>query len=274
MRLQRLTGLEREKLLEEYRALQEEIGRLQAILGDETLALERDQSRTSRCREKVRQRAPHPDQRPVRQHRQRGFDRRRAHGGDADAGRLHQAHAALELPRPVTRRARREGAKAKRGRHQLAAVLVGSTHDYLLFFTDRGRVYREKIYDLPEAERAARGNHIRNILPLETDEQVQTVIALKDLDIDGYFVFATRQGIIKRTAIRDYSNINAAGLIAINLVDKDELVAVRTTDGNADIVLATRNGQAIRFEESQARDTGRAHPGRHRRGGCARTTWW
>jgi DNA gyrase subunit A len=138
---------------------------------------------------------------------------------------------------------------------------VGSTHDYLLFFTDRGRVYREKIYDLPEAERAARGGHIRNLLPLAEGENVQTVLSLKDLDQDGHFVFATKGGLVKRTRIREYGNINAAGLVAINLLDGDELVAVRITDGNADVVLGTRDGQAIRFAEEDARETGRATQG-------------
>ena len=98
-------------------------------------------------------------------------------------------------------------------------------------------------------------------MPLEEDEQVQGVITLKDFDVDGYFVFATRQGVIKRTAVREYANINVAGLIAINLVEGDELVSVKITDGNNDIVLATHDGQAIRFQEEQARDTGRATQG-------------
>ena len=260
MRLQRLTGLEREKLLEEYRALQEEIGRLQAILGDETLLWKEIKAELRDVDKKF------------------GDERRTQISDLSDSiGKedlIAEEHMVVTLTRggytkrtPLSNyRAQSRGGRGAKAQKQKeddinSLLLVGSTHDYLLFFTDRGRVYREKIYDLPEAERAARGSHIRNILPLETDEQVQTVIALKDLDIDGYFVFATRQGIIKRTAIRDYSNINAAGLIAINLVEADELVAVRTTDGNADIVLATRNGQAIRFEESQARDTGRATQG-------------
>src|SRR5690606_8414501 len=141
-------------------------------------------------------------------------------------------------------------------------LLVGSTHDYLLFFTDRGRVYREKIYDLQEVERNARGQHIRNVLPhMAEDENVQTVLSVNSLDRDGYFVFATRNGLIKRTLIRDYVNITIAGLVAINLVDGDELVAVRITDGSADVVLGTRKGQAIRFQEDGARDTGRATQG-------------
>jgi len=141
-------------------------------------------------------------------------------------------------------------------------LLVGSSHDFLLFFTNRGRVYREKIYDLPEFDRNARGGHIRNVLPqLVDDEFVQTVLAIKSFDLGGYFVFATKGGLVKRTAIAEYGNINNAGLVAINLVDGDELVAVRVTDGTADVVLGTRGGQAIRFEEKGARETGRATQG-------------
>jgi len=142
-----------------------------------------------------------------------------------------------------------------------AHLIVANTHDYLLFFTDQGRVYREKVYDLPEADRAARGNHIRNLLPIAEEESMQTVLAIRSFDQDGYFVFATRQGIIKKTAIREYGNINASGLIALNLVEEDELVSVRITTGSADIVLATRSGQAIRFTEDEVRDTGRATQG-------------
>src|SRR5690606_12495772 len=142
-------------------------------------------------------------------------------------------------------------------------LLLGSTHDYLLFFSDKGRVYRQKIYELPDFERSARGGHMRNVLPhMTSDESIQTVLAINSFDMDGYFVFATRNGLIKRTAIRDYGNINNSGLVALNLVDDDELVAVRITDGNADIVLASSGGQAIRFREADVRDTGRATQGR------------
>src|SRR5690606_41877667 len=141
-------------------------------------------------------------------------------------------------------------------------LLVGSSHDFLLFFTNRGRVYREKIYELPEFDRNARGGHIRNVLPQTVDdESVQTILAVKGFDTEGYFVFATRAGLTQRTAIREYGNISNAGLVAINLVDGDELVAVRVTDGTADIVLGTRHGQAIRFDEQGAREIGRATQG-------------
>ena len=260
MRLQRLTGLERDKLQAEYRELQEEIGRLQAILGDETRLWQVIKSE-------------------LREVKKRFGDARRTqiidHEGDISKEDLiAEENMVVTLTRgmyikrtPLTSyRAQARGGRGVSAQKQKeddinSLLIVGNTHDYLLFFTDRGRVYREKIYDLPEAERAARGNHLRNILPLEEDEQVETVLSIKDFDIDGSFVFATRQGIIKKTAIREYGNINASGLIALNLMDDDALVAVRHTGGDADIVLATRNGQAIRFHEDEVRDTGRATQG-------------
>jgi DNA gyrase subunit A len=260
MRLQRLTGLEREKLQEEYRELQEEIGRLQAILGDEQELWKvikgelrdirkqfGDERRTQivELSDEIGKEDLIAEENMVVTLTRGGYIKR----------------TALSAYRAQARGGRGATAQKAKDDDINSLLLVGSTHDYLLFFTDRGRVYREKIYDLPEADRAARGSHVRNLLPFENDESVQTVLSLRDMDVDGYFIFATRRGLIKRTAIRDYANINSAGLIAINLLDGDELVAVRITDGNADIVLATREGQAIRFEEGQVRDTGRATQG-------------
>ena len=260
MRLQRLTGLEREKLLAEYRELQEEIARLEAILGDEVLLWKEIKGELREVKAKY------------------GDERRTQISDLSDDISKEDLIAEETMVVTLTRggyikrtplsnyRAQSRGGRGAKAQKQKeddinSLLLVGSTHDFLLFFTNRGRVYREKIYDLPEAERAARGSHIRNILPLEEDEQVQTVITLKDFDIDGYFVFATRQGVIKRTSVREYANINVSGLIAINLIEGDELVSVKITDGDNDIVLATHDGQAIRFQEEQARDTGRATQG-------------
>jgi DNA gyrase subunit A len=260
MRLQRLTGLEREKLLEEYREVQEEIGRLTAILGDKDLLWKEikqelkdikkeygDERRTqiTDLRDDISKEDLIAEENMVVTLTRGGYIKR----------------TALTSYRSQSRGGRGSTAQKQKEDDINSLLLVGSTHDFLLFFTDRGKVYREKIYDLPEADRAARGSHMRNILPLDENETVETVLSLNDFDVDGYFVFATKQGIIKRTAIREYGNINASGLIAINLIEGDELMTVKITDGKADIVLATNNGQAIRFEEDQVRDTGRATQG-------------
>jgi DNA gyrase subunit A len=260
MRLQRLTGLERDRIQEEYRNLLEEIARLELILAEEA-----ELWRVIRGE--------------LLDVKQRFGDVRRTAIADlsddiSKEDLIAEENVVVTLTRggyikrtPITSyRAQARGGRgvaAQRAKEDdvNSLLLVGSTHEYLLFFTDQGRVYREKIYDLPEAERGARGNHIRNLLPLAEGEVVQTVLALKAFDIPGTFVFATRQGLVKRTAIREYGNINSSGLIAINLVEGDELVAVRITDGHADIVLGTRGGQAIRFAEDDVRDTGRATQG-------------
>ena len=260
MRLQRLTGLEREKLLEEYRGVMEEIARLEAILGDKELLKEVIKNELLEVKKKF-------------------GDERRTQIGDLSEDISKEDLIAEELMvvtmtqggyikrtsidayRSQSRGGRGVSAQKQKEDDINSLLLVGNTHNYLLFFTNRGRVYREKIYDLPEADRAARGNHIRNILPFEGDEEVQSVLTIKGFDRDGYFFFATRQGNVKRTAIRDYSNINSAGLIAINLIEGDELVSVKITDGNSDVVLATHEGKAIRFEEDQAREMGRATQG-------------
>ncbi len=261
MRLQRLTGLEREKINEEYRELQEEIARLELILGDETelwrvirVELEAEKKQFGDPRrtqivdltDDIDKEDLIAEETMVVTVTRQGYIKR----------------TALTSYRAQARGGR--GVTTQKGKEDdvNSMLLVGSTHDYLLFFSDKGRVYRQKIYELPEFERAARGGHIRNVLPhMTSDESIQTVLAINSFDMDGYFVFATRNGLIKRTAIRDYGNINNSGLVALNLVDDDELVAVRITDGNADIVLASSGGQAIRFRESDVRDTGRATQG-------------
>ncbi len=260
MRLQRLTGLEREKLQAEYQEVMEEIARLELILGE--------QAELWRVIEAE-----------LRDVKKRFGDERRTQIADlsddiSKEDLIAEESMVVTLTRggyikrtpAIAYRAQARGgrgatAQKTKDEDVNSLLLVGSTHDYLLFFTDRGRVYREKIYDLPEADRAARGSHVRNLLPLVGDESVQTVLSIQRLDQPGSFVFGTRKGVIKRTEIVEYANMNAAGLIALNLVEDDELVAVRITDGNADVVLATALGQAIRFAESDVRETGRATQG-------------
>jgi DNA gyrase subunit A len=137
-------------------------------------------------------------------------------------------------------------------------LFVCSTHDYLLFFTNRGKVYRSKVYELPEASRTAKGRALQNFLPLRDGERVQSVLATRDFSEGKYLVFATRKGQLKKTEFAAYNTpIKADGIIAIAIRDDDELVAVRRTSGDDDIIMVSRSGQAARFHESQARPMGR-----------------
>ena len=137
-------------------------------------------------------------------------------------------------------------------------LFVCSTHDYLLFFTNRGKVYREKVYELPEASRTAKGRALVNMLPLREGERVQAVQATRDFSEGKYLVFATKKGQIKKTEFMAYNTpIKADGIIAIKIRDDDELVEVRRTSGDDDIIMVSRSGQAARFNEDQVRPMGR-----------------
>ena len=261
MRLQRLTGLEVGKLRTEHAEVTELIARLKSILGDEKLL----------WREIKRE---------IRDVRDRFGDERRStitlleeDIGKEDliavedmvitmtrAGYLKRSN--LDAYREQKRGGRGASGGKLREEDVNTRVFVGSTHDFLLFFTDQGRVFHEKIYDLPEAGRDAKGTHIKNLLPgLREKENIASVLSLKSFEESGYFVFATRRGIIKKTLITDYGNISSAGLIAINLQDNDELIGVGIVCDGDHVVLATRDGQAMRFDNAEVRDTGRATQG-------------
>ncbi|MGN6170142.1 MAG: DNA gyrase subunit A [Solirubrobacteraceae bacterium] len=137
-------------------------------------------------------------------------------------------------------------------------LFVSSTHDYLLFFTNRGKVYRLKVYELPEGSRTARGRALVNLLPLREDERVQSVLSTRDFAEGRYLVFATRNGVVKKTEFGAYNTpIKADGIIAISIRDDDELIAVRRTGGHDDIIMVSRSGQAARFSEERVRPMGR-----------------
>jgi DNA gyrase subunit A len=141
-------------------------------------------------------------------------------------------------------------------------LLVASTHDYVLFFTTVGKVYRLKVHELPEAQRQARGRALVNLLPMREGEKVCTIIATRDFSEGEYLVQATRNGVVKKTRFREYDTpLRADGIIAINIREGDELVAARLTSGADDILLVSRQGQAVRFAESEARAMGRATSG-------------
>jgi DNA gyrase subunit A len=135
---------------------------------------------------------------------------------------------------------------------------VTSSHDYLLFFSNRGKVYRSKVYELPEASRTAKGRALVNVLPLREGERIQSVLSTRDFTEGEFLIFATRRGVVKKTKFQDYNTpIKADGIIAINIRDDDELVAVRRTSGDDDILMVSRKGQAVRFHEDGARSMGR-----------------
>src|SRR6059058_3493011 len=141
-------------------------------------------------------------------------------------------------------------------------LFVCSSHDYLLFFSNRGKIYRSKVYELPEAQRTAKGRFLGNVLPLRESERIQAVLSTRDFTEGKYLVFATKRGVVKKTEFLAYNTpIKAVGIIAINIADDDELVAVRRTSGDDEVIMVSRAGQAVRFEESKARAMGRATGG-------------
>ena len=144
-------------------------------------------------------------------------------------------------------------------------LFVASTHDYVLFLTTVGKVYRLKVHELPEAQRQARGRALVNLLPMREGEKVCTIIATRDFSEGEYLIQATRNGVVKKTRFREYDTpLRADGIIAINIREGDELVAARLTSGGDDILLVSRRGQAVRFDESEARPMGRATERRRR----------
>jgi DNA gyrase subunit A len=166
-----------------------------------------------------------------------------------------------------TYRAQRRGGKGLRGVRlkdddYIQHLFIASTHHYLLFFTNQGRVYRQKVHELPQGARDSRGRHIANVLALQPGEEVRAVFATRDYTEGRYLVLATRDGMVKKTEMRSYDTIlREAGLTAINLEDGDELVGVQLTDGDEDLLIVSARGQAARFHEGQARPMGRATRG-------------
>ena len=136
-------------------------------------------------------------------------------------------------------------------------LFICSTHDFIMFFTSCGRVYRLKCYEIAESSRTGKGTNIINLLPLEQGEKVTSTIKVSSVENEKYLCMVTKNGVIKRTALSAFKNIRKAGLIAVNLDENDELAWVRMTDGEDDLIIATRNGRAIRFNETEARGMGR-----------------
>ena len=261
LRLQRLTAMEADKIQAEYDDLIEMIKELRDLLGDEAkiYAVIRE--------ELLEVRESHADERRTKILDQEGdipledliADRQMVIS-------ITNSGYIKSLPLDTYRSQKRGGVGIKgmdtKEDDYIEHLFVTSTHDYLLFFTNRGKVYRQKVYELPEMARTAKGRALVNLLPLREGERVQAVIATRDFKEAKYLAFATRNGQVKKTEFLEYNTpIKADGIIAINIKDDDELVAVRTTTGNDDIIMVSKSGQAVRFKEEEARPMGRSTGG-------------
>jgi DNA gyrase subunit A len=256
MRLQRLTGLERGKILQEHRETVELIARLRAILADEAEIYKIVVAELKEIKEKF------------------GDERRTQIVARTEEISIEDlivdedmavtiSHDGYIKRNPVTLyRAQRRGGKGKIGATTkeedfVESLFIGSMHSYILFFTTVGKVYWIKVHELPQASRAARGRPIVNLLNLEAGEKVSAFLPVREFQEGRYVVFATKKGLIKKTELMAYANPRANGIRAIALEDRDEVIGVRLTDGQQEIILSTANGQSIRFPEEQVRSTAR-----------------
>ena len=260
MRLRALTGLEREKLEAEYAELMEKIRKLKAILADRNTLLRVIREEILAISEKY------------------GDDRRTAIGFDAYDISMEDMIPRENTVITMTKlgyikrmtvdnfRSQNRGGRGIKGMQTLdddyiEELMMTTTHHYVMFFTNTGRVYRLKAYEIPEAGRTARGTAIINLLQLMPGERITAVIPIRKFEEGQYLMMATRKGLVKKTPIQDYANVRKVGLAAISLRDDDELIEVKATDNTKDIILVTKYGQCIRFNETDVRSTGRVSMG-------------
>jgi len=256
MRLQRLTGLEREKIENEYNELVETIKHLKEILENKDMLLKIIKEELIEIRDKY------------------GDQRRTEIQISNDDINIEDLIEEQEVIITLTHTgyvkrisadtysSQRRGGKgiqamATKEDDFVEHIFITSTHNHILFFTNKGKVYKLKGYEIPEAGRTAKGTNLVNLIPLQGDEQIQAVISFKEVDKEKYFIMATKEGLIKKTKISQYASIRKNGLNAINLKDSDELIGVKMTTGKSEILIFTKNGYAIRFSEDDVRSTGR-----------------
>jgi DNA gyrase subunit A len=257
LRLSQLTALEADSIKTEHADKVERIGELRAILGDEA----RVYSIITEELEEIADRF--------------GDERRTVIADSEDEIGIEDLIPEQQMVITITKsgyikslplttyRAQQRGGRGVTGMDMkdgdfIEHLFVTSSHDYLLFFSNRGKVYRSKVYELPEASRTAKGRALVNILPLREGERIQSVLSTRDFSEGRYVIFATKRGVVKKTELLAYNTpIKADGIIAINIRDDDELVSVRRTSGDDDILMVSRKGQAVRFNESDVRSMGR-----------------
>jgi DNA gyrase subunit A len=257
LRLIQLVGLELENLVDQIKAIAEEIDGYLRILGDETVLMDIIREDIFELKEKY------------------GDARRTEITGDVSAFNMESliaqedvvvtvSHEGYIKRLPVgTYRAQTRGGRGIKGTESkegdfVEHLFVANTHDFLLFFTNQGRVYERRVYDVPEGSRTSQGRSVANLLEFQPGEKIANVLAVKDFNKgEQFLLFATRKGVVKKTALAAYGNINRRGIIAIGLEEGDELIGVEITDGKDQILLGTRHGMAIRFNETDARPMGR-----------------
>ncbi|MBF0328920.1 MAG: DNA gyrase subunit A [Nitrospirae bacterium] len=259
MRLQRLTGLEREKIVAEYKDIIKEIARLKAILGSDDLVAKIIKEELLEIKDKY------------------GDERRtQIVAGLADLNKAdlitkeemvitisHQGYI-KRIPLSIFRSQKRGGkgltGMETREEDYVEQLFIASTHDHMLFFSNLGRLYWKIIYDIPESSRTAKGKAMVNFLALSEGERITTALNVKDFK-EGYLVMFTKAGIVKKTALEEYGNPRSKGIIAVTLDEGDELIAVKRTSGTNDLIIGTHDGQSIRFKEEDVRSVGRSARG-------------
>jgi DNA gyrase subunit A len=255
--LSRLTALEADKIKLEHADLLERIAELRAILGDEARIYGLIKEELLEVSERFAD-----ERRTEITHAEGEIDIEDLIADQQMVISITHSGYVKSLPLSTYRQQRRGGVGVTgmemKDEDYIEHLFVCSTHDYLLFFTNRGKVYRLKVYELPEASRTARGRALVNMLPLREGERVQSVLSTRDFSEGKYVVFATRDGLVKKTEFIAYNTpIRADGIIAINIRDDDELIAVRMTSGSDTVIMVSRSGQAARFDEEQVRPMGR-----------------
>src|SRR5579875_993586 len=255
--LRRLTALEADKIRQEHADLLERIRELREILGDELKVYGLIKDELTEIAE-----AYGDDRRTLITHAEGEIDIEDLIADQQMVISITHSGYIKSLPLSTYRQQRRGGVGINgmdmKDDDYIEHLFVTSSHDYLLFFTNRGKVYRSKVYELPEASRTAKGRALVNVLPLREGERVQSVLSTRDFTEGRYLVFATRNGMVKKTEFSAYNTPSKAdGIIAINIRDDDELIAVRRTGGSDDIIMVSSSGQAARFSESQVRPMGR-----------------
>ena len=260
MRLRALTGLEREQLENDYKELMERIGELRAILADRKLLLGVIKEEILVISGKY------------------GDDRRTSIGFDeldlSTEDLIPEQDVVITMTKlgyikrmtTDTFKSQNRGGKGIKGMQTIEEdyveeLFMTSTHNYIMFFTNTGRVYRMKGYEIPEAGRTARGTAIINLLQLMPDEKITAMIPIREYEDGKYLFMATKKGLVKKTPITDYANVRKTGLAAITLREDDELIEVKITDNEKDIIMVTKYGQCIRFKEQDVRSTGRTSMG-------------